>query len=177
MGLFTRKEQPKRSIEDILTPKGEEYYDDVPEGDDEIVEDEAAEREDNAMVTDTPKNEIRIETREESSFNALTCFGWSESRTPKWLIKCAYFWYWAISFMWFIFGAITFAPIIFIQKKVDVVFKDKFKSFICAAIIYVIFVGLLVLLFATRNADKAKEVVDVLETTVETSLDTEIYLG
>jgi hypothetical protein len=136
------------------------------EGDDTLTE---SEKEADTTVNEPPKVEkkdIQIESPEEVSFNALTCFGWSETKTPNWLIKCAHFWYGAMSFFWFVFGALTFAPIIFMQKKVNVIFKDKLKSFIVAAVIYGVFLALIVLLFVSRNGDKAQEVVNVADQTV-----------
>jgi hypothetical protein len=72
--------------------------------------------------------------------------------------------------VWFIFGALTFAPIIFIQKKIDVVFKDKIKSFVVAIIIYALALGLIILLFATRNGDKVQEIQYGVDEIIETSI-------
>jgi hypothetical protein len=141
MRLFQRKSAEKRTLEDILKSK--------------VVDEE------------TTNSEIKSESNVESEsaetgqtetvepvnvkFNALSCFGWKEDKTEKWLIKCANVWYIIASFLWFIFGAITFAPVIFIQNKVNVLFNDKKKSLICAVIIYAVFVALIVLMFATRS--------------------------
>lgn len=165
MSLFQRKPKDNRSIDDILTTKAEEEC--VEEADSVTNYDDNWEQQsvENGEKKDI-KNDIQIETPEEVSFNALTCFGWSETKTPKWLIKCAHFWYGAMSFFWFVFGALTFAPIIFMQKKVNVIFKDKLKSFIVATVIYGVFLALIVLLFVSRNGDKAQEVVNVTEQTV-----------
>lgn len=168
-----RKEKGNRSIEDILTPKdmdikGEEMEENISNNEEceKEVENPTEKRvetecknERNAEVEEksAPKD-IKVETPEEVSFNALTCFGWSETKTPKWLIKCAHFWYGAMSFFWFIFGALTFAPIIFMQKKINVIFKDKLRSFAVASIIYVAFLALLVVAFVTRNQDKVTEI-------------------
>ena len=167
-----RKAKEKRSIEDILTPKnmdieGEEMEEsisnneEIEKAEENPVEEspeteEKGEKKANAKEK-SKRNDIQVETPEEVSFNALTCFGWSETKTPKWLIKCAHFWYGTMSFFWFIFGALTFAPIIFMQKKVNVIFKDKLKSFIVSAVIYIAFVALLIIAFATRNAEQARE--------------------
>ena len=165
MKIFGKKkvEEKKRTLDDMFTPKGESANEEQADES----ENESVENVENVQDDKNSKpKEIKIESKEESSFNALTCFGWSESRTPKWLIKCAHFWYWAISFLWFIFGAMTFAPIIFIQKKIDVVFKDKIKSFVVAIIIYALALGLIILLITTRNADKVDEVVKATETAI-----------
>lgn len=170
MSLFQRKPKETRTIDDILTPK--EVDEEVVESVEEAQEDDAlteSEKEAETATNEPPKvkkKDIQIESPEEVSFNALTCFGWSETKTPKWLIKCAHFWYGAMSLFWFVVGALTFAPIIFMQKKVNVIFKDKLKSFIVAAVIYGVFLALIVLLFVSRNGDKAQEVVNVAEQTV-----------
>lgn len=156
MNLFNRKAEEGRSIDDILKPK--------TDGDDcESPEDVVGESDNESKSV---SKDIQIETPQEVSFNALTCFGWSETKTPKWLIKCAHFWYAVMSFFWFLLGALTFAPIIFIQKKINVIFKDKLKSFIVAVCIYATFVILIIVLFATRNADKASEVANMVDDTL-----------
>lgn len=158
VGLFKVTRKETRSIEEMLTPK------DVIKDEEEAIEGEGdvatnSESEvksepisEEKVEADTPNSKnIQVETPEEVSFNALTCFGWSETKTPKWLIKCAHFWYGAMSFFWFIFGAMTFAPIIFMQKKINVVFNDKLRSFMVSSVIYIGFLALLVVLFLTRN--------------------------
>lgn len=88
---------------------------------------------------------------EDFALNALSCFGWKESKTDKWLIKCAYFWYAIMSFFWFLFGAITFAPIIFMSNKVNVIFKSKKKSLLVSIGIYSLILFLIVLAIMFRN--------------------------
>lgn len=152
MGLFRHNEEEKRSLEDILTPKcDDEEEEDLVAEDDEDGEEDAPNEESVNEAESAKDVGIKVETPEEVSFNALTCFGWSETKTPKWLIKCAHFWYGAMSFFWFVFGALTFAPIIFMRKKTDVLFKSKFKSFIVSCAIYAIFVALIVILFASNR--------------------------
>lgn len=77
---------------------------------------------------------------------ALHCFGWDERKTEKWLVKSARFWYAVMSFLWFMIGALTFAPVIFISHKVDVLFHDRKKSMCVACAIYVAIVAIIVLL-------------------------------
>lgn len=154
MSLFQHNPKEARTIEDILTPKNvindEETREEAGENDVDVGKDDVSDDNTTENAQKSVKKDIKIESREEGSFNALTCFGWSETKTPKWLIKCAHFWYGAMSFFWFIFGALTFAPIIFMQKKVDVVFKSKVKSLIFSACIYCVFVALIITMFATR---------------------------
>lgn len=160
MGLFQHNEEEKRSLEDILTPKCDDEEEEDLVAEDDEVEEEDAPNEESVNEAESAKDVgIKVETPEEVSFNALTCFGWSETKTPKWLIKCAHFWYGTMSFFWFVFGALTFAPIIFMQRKMDVVFKSKFKSFVVACVIYAIFVALIVLTFASNGSKSPTEVV------------------
>jgi hypothetical protein len=81
----------------------------------------------------------------------LDCFGMNKEKTDKWMIKCVRIWYYIISFIWFLFGAFTFAPIIFITSKLNVLFKDKKKSFICAIIIYFVTIFLMVVFFYVKK--------------------------
>lgn len=97
------------------------------------------------------ENEKSQPIGEEQNFNALSCFGWNENKTDKWLIKCAHVWFGIMSFMWFLVGALTFAPIIFISNKVNVIFKSKTKSMLCAIIVYIAIVALIMLLISTRT--------------------------
>lgn len=112
-----RAKKEHRSFDEIVTPKSEKETE-------ECVEDDASRE--SAKVA------------EEEPFNAVGCFGWSEGKTPNFLIKCATFWYWAISFFWFIFGALTFAPVIFIRSKVRVLFNNDLYAFLASIGIYLV---------------------------------------
>lgn len=138
MKLFQKKEQETRSVDDILTPKGnEEDMISENESNDEQ-EPSTCEKEANICLTDTP-------------ISAFDCFGISENKTEKWLSNCVKVWYYAISFLWFFFGAVTFAPIIFVSNKVNVLFKDKKKSLLCGAIIHIVLICLIIIFFVTRH--------------------------
>lgn len=132
MSLFQRKSEEKRSIEEILTPKSES---------EKVAEEE----------TDIEPIEIKSETAEEFTTNALDCFGWKEVKTEKWLIKLAKIWYCLASVLWFIFGAFTFAPVVFISKKVNVIFKNNKKSLFVGIGIYALIVALIVFLIIART--------------------------
>lgn len=143
--MFFKKKEP-RSIDEILTPKEEkkDTYEDmadveIPNGEDE------------------KKDEARHESEGEG-LNALSCFGWREEKTEKWLVKCAKVWFLMMSLLYFIFGALTFAPIIFIQNKVNSVVKDKKMSLIIAVVIYAIAVVLFAILIGSRCG--AQEVIE-----------------
>ena len=108
-------------------------------------------------VEDEKKDEARHESEGEG-LNALSCFGWREEKTEKWLVKCAKVWFLIMSLLYFIFGALTFAPIIFIQNKVNSVVKDKKMSLIIAVVIYAIAVVLFAILIGSRCG--AQEVIE-----------------
>ena len=132
--MFGRKETEKRSLEDMFTPRDVlneciEECEDADECEETFLEDDFCDA-NNAPI------------------KPLACFGMEEGKTEKWLMKCVKFWFCCMSFMWFLFGATTFAPVIYISNKVNVIFKDKKKSFFCAAGIYGSFVLLVILLIA-----------------------------
>ena len=109
---------------------------------------------------DEKKDEARHESEGEG-LNALSCFGWREEKTEKWLVKCANVWFLMMSLLYFVFGALTFAPIIFIQNKVNSVVKDKKMSLIIAVVIYAVAVVLFAILIGSRCG--AEEVVSTVD--------------
>lgn len=132
--MFWKKEKKtgeKRSLEDMFKPN-----DDV----EDIVEDCVVEEVD----------EIKNPHTENEPIKPFDCFGMEESKTDKWLMKCVKFWFCCMSFVWFLFGAATFAPIIFISNKVNVIFKDKKKSLLCSTGIYAAVI-LLIFLFVVMK--------------------------
>ena len=131
--MFFKKKEP-RSIDEILTPKEEkkDTYEDM--ADVEI-----------PNYKEQKKDEARHESEGEG-LNALSCFGWREENTEKWLGKCVKFWFCLMSFLWFLFGALTFAPVIFISNKVNVIFNDKKKSLRCATLIHGLLLALVIFL-------------------------------
>lgn len=133
--MFFKKKEP-RSIDEILTPKEEkDTYEDM--ADVEI-----------PNYKEQKKDEAHHEGEE--GLNALSCFGWREEKTEKWLVKCAKVWFLMMSLLYFVFGALTFAPIIFIQHKVNSVVRDKKMSFIIAVVIYAVAVVLFTILIGAR---------------------------
>ena len=120
--MFGRKEPEKRSLEDMFAPKGVDIADEAEsEVDFGSVECEKA---------------VEVENFANDPIKPLDCFGMEEEKTEKWLLKCAKFWFCCMSFIWFLFGATTFAPVIYISNKVNVIFKNKKKSFLFAAGLY-----------------------------------------
>ena len=136
MGLFQRKSEEKRSLDEILSERAN------------AIESEETQESENG---DCPiKQEENTAEKFKEEFNVFKCFGWEQEKTPKWLNNCANVWYWLISFLWFLFGALTFAPIIFITNKVNVIFKNKTKSMICAIIVYAVIAALIILLISRK---------------------------
>ena len=125
--MFGRREEEKRSLEEMFTPIDEKV---------EIDECESEKEE----VVDT------VVESESEPIKPLSCFGMEEGKTEKWLIKCVKVWFCCMSFLWFLFGAMTFAPVIYIGNKVNVIFKNKKKSLLFATLMYSVFALVLVLL-------------------------------
>lgn len=109
--------------------------------------------------TNVKKSEAEVsempETNEDFTETALNCFGWEKENTEKWLVKCAKVWLILVSFLYFLFGAMTFAPIIFIEKKIRPLIKDKKKSFIISAVAYVIIICLFIFVLGFRHSPNA----------------------
>ena len=134
--MFWRQECEKRSIDDILTPKEDgEQIDLEKEQDSEVCVEKSGEQ----------------ENADKKPINPLDCFGMEEGKTEKWLMKCVKFWYCFMSFMWFLFGALTFAPVIYIKNKVSVVFKSEVRALLCAILLYATLI-LAIVLFASFRA-------------------------
>ena len=135
--MFWRKEKEKgkRSLEDMFAP--------IDEGDSSVDEAEI-DCEETAEIADE-KKEAKNEV-----IKPLDFFGMEEGKTDKWLIKCVKFWYCFMSFGWFLIGALTFAPVLYISNKVNVIFKDKKKSLLCAILIHAVFIALIFVFFTIR---------------------------
>ena len=131
--FFKKKDQ--RNIDEILTPKDNK-------------------KQENDCLEDDKNSEYFEEGENEFTDTALKCFGWKEDKTEKWLVKCARFWYGIMSFIWFLLGAFTFAPVLFISQKMNVLFHDKKKSLFVATLIYLGIILLIVLAFVIgRNPE------------------------
>ena len=70
-------------------------------------------------------------------FDPVVYYGWGDGKVDAWMEKLTRLWNVVASVMWFIFGSITFAPILFTANKLDKFFNDKKKSFLIATAIYV----------------------------------------
>lgn len=129
--MFGRREEEKRSLEDMFTPV-----------DDKVDIDECESEKEEVAET--------IVENESDPIKPLSCFGMEEGKTEKWLMKCVKVWFCCMSFFWFLFGAMTFAPVIYIGNKVNVIFKNKKKSLLFATLVYSIIALVLVLLIFVR---------------------------
>ena len=136
MRLFKRKEE-KRTIDDILTPK---------EAEEDTIDDENTE----ARQSMEKNGEVNLT---DEPITALDCFGMKEDKTEKWLLKCVKVWYYLMSFVWFLFGVATFAPIMFVSNKINVIFKDKKKSLIVSIGIYACIVAIIIICLIVRNSN------------------------
>ena len=130
MGFFSKEPKEKRTLEDILSVK-----EDVVESKDEedLFEDDIAEE---------------AETKEEQvePLNPLDCFFIRGENSEKWLVKLAKIWNYVISVVWFFIGALTFAPVLYLTYKTNLIFKNKKKAVVCGIVIYVLIISLITFL-------------------------------
>lgn len=137
--LFKRekKESEKKTLDDFIRKD---------ESEEESAEEVMAEE-----TISSEKEEKVSEKSESDNLTALGCFGWKEEKTEKWLAKCAKVWFLIMSLLYFLFGALTFAPIIFIKNKVNSVISDKKMSLIIAIAIYAVTVLLFAIFIGVRS--------------------------
>lgn len=138
--MFGRKDTEKRSLEDMFTPKDEK----------ESEMNEESESVCSAETENVENSEEKVENFVNEIVKPFDCFGMEEGKTEKWLMKCVKFWYCIMSFIWFLFGATTFAPVIYISNKVNVVFRDKKKAFLFSTILYVLWLMFVVFLITLK---------------------------
>lgn len=135
--LFKReKESEKKTLDDFIRKDENEE-----ESAEEVMAEEPL----------TSEKEEVSEKSESDNLTALGCFGWKEEKTEKWLAKCAKVWFLIMSLLYFLFGALTFAPIIFIKNKVNSVISDKKMSLIIAMAIYAVTVLLFAIFIGVRS--------------------------
>lgn len=76
----------------------------------------------------------------EAHFNnkkgACECFGYNEATTEKWAVDFMNFWHNIATAVWIFVGCFTFAPVVFIAKKITVIFKKTWLAIIFALLIY-----------------------------------------
>lgn len=156
-----KKKSAPRGWEEITTPKKraedeEECVEYDPEEDD-ICEEEQSENvsepqeEDRDSLKIPKKSPSKFSKRVESmDFDPTVYFGWGEGKVDEIMKKATSGWRVVASIFWFIFGSVTFAPVLFTASKLDKFFGDKKKSLVASAIIYFVFAVALVLLLCLR---------------------------
>lgn len=133
--MFGRKEREKRSLDDMFTKDDSVLYENFEESE-EAFED-LLENDGYEITADEVFEQIKGAKGE--TINPMDCFGMEEGKTEKWLVKCVKIWFCCMTFLWFLFGALTFAPVIYIRNKVNVIFKDKTKSLLVSCGFYCLF--------------------------------------
>ena len=82
----------------------------------------------------------------ETNFNnkkgACECYGFNETTTPKWAVNFMNFFHNIFIILWIVTGSFTFAPIVFVGKKITVIIKKTWLAMVFAVIIYLIVVAL-----------------------------------
>jgi hypothetical protein len=132
--LFSRKNIEKESLQEESSAEElfERFYDE------DIVE-ETVEKEEKCEIV--RKSEPRD-------------FFWkNDGSDPKFVDKLINIWYAIMCFLWFIIGTITYAPILFISKKIDAIFNNKKKSILIASIIYGFIIIAILFLFCFNRGE------------------------
>lgn len=121
-------------------------------------------KDDNGFINEEISEEISEEKEEDTENTNIVIkseprdFFWkNDGSDPKFIERCIKVWYAVMCFLWFIIGTITYAPILFISKKVDVVFKDKKKSLLIACAIYGIIIFALLFLFCFNRGEAVQQ--------------------
>lgn len=139
MGLFSRKPVEKRTLEDIIASKNEQ----IEADDDQSVLEFGDEVEDK-----TEREKPNVKEQEIAPLNPLDCFFMRGENSEKWLVTLAKVWHYVISVFWFLIGSLTFAPVLYLSYKSNLIVKEKKKSVIIGLIIYAIIVIVLAILLA-----------------------------
>lgn len=164
--FFKKQRSASRSWEEISTPRaggieenvtnGDNFANGVPEntvGDsDEGAFDKGAQPENREKFVKIPKKSLGEFSKkiENLDFDPATYYGWGDSKVDEWMQKLTKAWNVVASVFWFIFGSLTFAPVLFTANKLDKFFDDKMKSLVVSAIIYFVFVAALVIMLFLR---------------------------
>lgn len=152
--FWKSKNSSPRSWEEITAPKIDKLSEETVNVDDE----NNVEGEDNSDTVDDKGDskdrkeafakagkELRKKSSEKFGkmidnleFDPTVYYGWGEGKIDALMQKLTKAWNVFASVLWFIFGSITFAPILFTANKIDKFFNDKKKSFLISAIIYLV---------------------------------------
>ena len=89
--------------------------------------------------TSAIKAQAELEAKE-AYFNnkkgACECFGYNETTTEKWAVNLMALWHNIATAIWIFIGMFTFAPIIFVSKKIRVLVKHAWVAVLLAIVIY-----------------------------------------
>ena len=142
MGKFwKKKKQAARTWEEITNTATEETQDEVISETKDEVEDTPTEKPKEITKKGEDKFGKMIEALD---FDVNSYYGWGDSKIDNLMKKLTRFWNALASIGWFLFGSITFAPILFIANKLNKFFDDKKKSFFISLFMYAILIVFIV---------------------------------
>lgn len=146
--FFNKKEKERRSIDEILAQNTDDSVFDSDENDgivDEqefIVEDLTLNR---ALNKEKKKKDGSLDKIiDDLDFDPAVYYGWGDGKMDNRMRKLTDFWKGFASIVWFLFGSLTFAPVLFTAGKIDQFFNDKKKSFWTSAIMYSVAMAILI---------------------------------
>lgn len=112
---------------------------------DEKVQSEIIHNAEKVIHNKTSEIKARAEREaKEAHFNnkksACECFGYNETTTEKWAVSLMGIWHNIVTALWIVIGMFTFAPIIFVAKKLNVIIKTAWIAVLLAILIYIVIV-------------------------------------
>lgn len=81
------------------------------------------------------------ETHFNNKKGACDCYGFNETTTPKWAVNFMNYCHNVFIILWIIIGTFTFAPIVFVGKKIGVIVSRTWIAMVLAFVIYVLIVA------------------------------------
>lgn len=81
------------------------------------------------------------ETHFNNKKGACECYGFNETTTPKWAVNLMNFFHNIFIVVWIVVGSFTFAPIVFVGKKISVIVSKTWVAMVLAFVIYVLIVA------------------------------------
>jgi hypothetical protein len=105
------------------------------------VQEELLESAEKVIHNKTSEIKAQAEKEEKEAYfnnkkSACECFGYNETTTEKWAVSIMGVWHNVITAIWLVLGALTFAPITFVAKKISVIIKSTWLAVVFAVIIY-----------------------------------------
>lgn len=119
---------------------------------DESVRDDLLESAGDVIRAKTNAIRERADTEEKTALfhnkrGACECFGYTEDTTEKWAVRFMGAWHCVMTLLWIVIGMLSFAPIVFVAKKIVVIFKNTFVAVMLSIIVYLaVVVGLPVII-------------------------------